>query len=190
MIKAVIFDCFGVLATEGWLPFAEKYFGIDTDKRRQATDLMVAINRGMLDYRQFIHTVAELAGVDEKSAYNQIMRNAPNEKLFEYIKTKLKPKFKIGLLSNTGRDRLDELFTSEQLGLFDQLVLSYETGYLKPQQEAYQIAAERLGVNVQDCVFIDDQEKRSTGAVEAGMQAILYKDFEQMKLELEQLLNV
>src|SRR5215831_4752501 len=122
MVKAVIFDCFGVLVTEGWLPFAEKCFGTDTPERREASDLMVAVNRGLLDYKHFIQNVANLAGIGEKSAYEQIMRNAPNEKLFAYIKNKLKPHYKIGLLSNTGRDRLGQLFTDEQLRLFDQLV--------------------------------------------------------------------
>lgn len=190
MIKAVIFDCFGVLATDGWLPFAEKNFSDDPDKRRQAADYMAAVNRGMLDYRQFVHAVAELAGVDEATAYRRIMRNAPNEQLFKYIAEELKPKFKIGLLSNTGRDRLDELFTPDQLGLFDDLCLSYETGYLKPQPEAYQVAVERLGVETGECIFIDDQERRCEGARAAGMPAICYEDFAGMKTELEKLLSV
>ncbi len=188
MVKAVIFDCFGVLVTDGWLPFVEEHFSGDAGKRRKAADYMVAVNRGMLDYRSLVHDVAELAGVEEAIAYDQIMRNTPNEPLFEFIAHELKPKFKIGLLSNTGRDRLEELFTSEELDLFDDLSLSYETGYLKPQPEAYQIAAEGLSVAVGECVFIDDQERRCEGARVTGMLAICYQDFPSMKIELERIL--
>lgn len=189
MVKAVIFDCFGVLVTEGWLPFAEKYFGKDSSKRRQAADLMVAVNRGILDYKQFVHDVAALAGIEEKSAHDQIMQNTPNEELFAYIKNELKPRYRIGLLSNTGREGLDDLFTVEQLAVFDKLVLSYETGYLKPQPEAYQVAAERLGIDTNECVFIDDMDERCAGARRAGMQAICYVNFDQMKSEVDKLLS-
>jgi HAD superfamily hydrolase (TIGR01509 family) len=117
------------------------------------------------------------------------MHNAPNEQLFKFIAEDLKPKYKIGLLSNTGRDRLGELFTTEELALFDDLSLSYESGYLKPQPEAYLMAAERLGVVAGGCIFIDDQDKRCVGARNAGMYAILYQDFTSMKTELQKLLD-
>jgi putative hydrolase of the HAD superfamily len=190
MVQAVIFDCFGVLVTDGWLPFAEKYFGSSTLKRRQAADLMASVNRGLLDYQHFINKIAQLADLDATSVYHQIMYNSPNEKLFKYIANHLKSHYKIGMLSNTGRDRLGQLFNKEQLALFDELILSYETGYLKPQQEAYRTAADRLGIEVQACVFIDDQEKRCVGAQRAGMQAICYRDFDQMKTDLNMLLSI
>ena len=38
-IKGIIFDCFGVLATDGWLPFKNKYFKEKPALFRKATEL-------------------------------------------------------------------------------------------------------------------------------------------------------
>jgi putative hydrolase of the HAD superfamily len=118
----------------------------------------------------------------------ELDKNLPNEALFEYIETVLKPKYKVGMLSNAGADWLSELFTEDQLALFDATALSYETGITKPDTAAYQAIADTLDVGPAECVFVDDQERHCTGAREAGMQAILFKGFEQFKADLERLL--
>lgn len=184
MVKAIIFDCFGVLVTEGWLPFADRYFKSGSESRRRATDMMAAVNRGVVDYQEFITEIASLAGVSHDAAHQSIMRNVPDEPLLAYIKDELRPWYKTGLLSNTGRNRLGQLLTPEQLALFDELVLSYETGYLKPDPRAYEVVASRLGVETEECVFIDDQEKRCDGARAVGMQAVQYIDFVQLERDL------
>lgn len=189
MVQAIIFDCFGVLVTEGWLPFADKHIKHDHLLQQKAAELMTALNKGRVNYSDFIKEISEMTGINEATAYRQIMRNAPNMRLLDYIRTTLKPTYKIGLLSNTGRDRLDELLSADDLRLFDALSLSFETGYLKPQPEAYKAAATSLHVSVQDCVFIDDQAKRCQGALAVGMQAIVYQNFEQMKRDLESVLT-
>lgn len=187
MIKAVVFDCFGVLVTEAWLPFKAKYFGDDPALMDQATEISHRANSGLISQADFINQVAELAGVtpDEVSAF--ISRNVPDEKLFEYIK-ELKTDYKIGFLSNIAADYLRRMFSAEQLELFDDISLSFEHGFVKPQPEAYQRAAEGLGVPIEQAIMVDDQERNVTGAREAGMQAILYKDFDQFNAELKELL--
>lgn len=188
MIRAVIFDCFGVLTYDGWLPFKRKHFGDNPELERQATDLSRQLNAGMLDYGEFVAHIAELAGVSIHETADAIHDNVPNEELFAYIGGVLKQKYKIGLLSNTGRDMLEEIFTREQLSLFNSFGLSYEMGALKPDARAYHIVAERLEVTPEECVFIDDQERHLAGARNVGMHTIMYKDFEQFKGDLEALL--
>lgn len=189
MIRAIIFDCFGVLVTEGWLPYAEKYFGHDKARKRQASDLMSAVDHGIISYEEFIRQVADLAGVDKVVAHEQIMRNAPNGLLFAYIRDVLAPKYRIGILSNVGANRLSELFEPGQLALIDEKVLSYESGFVKPQAGAYESIAKKLGVAPDECIFVDDQEKHCVGARAVGMHAILYRDFAQAKREIEQIVN-
>jgi len=190
MVRAIIFDCFGVLTYDGWLPFKKNHFGEDPEKNREATELGRQVNAGLLGYGEFIRQVAGMAEVSVEATSRAIHDNVPDEELFTYIRKKLKPRFKIGLLSNAGRNMLEEIFTPDQINVFDALGLSYEMGALKPDAEAYETIARRLGVNRDECVFVDDQERHCTGARKAGMQAILYKDFDQMKAELEKLLQV
>jgi HAD superfamily hydrolase (TIGR01509 family) len=188
MIKAVIFDCFGVLATDGWLPFKKKYFGDNPELEQQAGDLIKRADAGLADTDEFITEIAALAGIDELEARRQIQDNVPNEPLFEYIH-ELKTHYKIGLLSNSGRNWLKDIFSDEQLDCFDAFGLSYEMGSSKPEASAYQLIAQRLGVDPSECIFVDDLERYCAAGSDAGMQAVHYRDFDQFKAELEQLLS-
>jgi len=187
VIKAVIFDCFGVLTTDGWLPFKQKYFGRNQELMTKATKLNNLANSGLMEYKEFLEDIAQMASVAPEKVRSSVENSVANRDLLKYIKS-LKLKYKIGMLSNASRNLLKELFSEDQVGLFDEIALSYETGIPKPDQRAYIDAAKVLGLQTEECVFIDDQQKHIDGAVAAGMKAILYKDFSQMKNELEQIL--
>jgi HAD superfamily hydrolase (TIGR01509 family) len=58
----------------------------------------------------------------------------------------------------------------------------------KPEPEAYEITADRLGVRLEECVMIDDRLELCEGAQAVGMKAIMYKGLKQLKTDLESLL--
>ncbi|HUB94109.1 MAG TPA: HAD-IA family hydrolase [Verrucomicrobiae bacterium] len=186
-MKAVIFDCFGVLASDGWLPFKARYFEDNPELNAQATLLNRAVDAGKARYDEFVRQVAEMAGLPEKVAREQIENNIPDERLFAYIR-QLKQGHYIGLLSNAGDNWLNDIFTAEQVSLFDAIALSYETGFIKPDAEAYNIIAKRLQVEPLDCIFVDDQPKYVEGAEQAGMQAVLYTNADEFMQKLPALL--
>ncbi len=189
MIKAIIFDCFGVLTTDLWLEFKDKYFANDPVGLQKATDLNKETDEGLIKHEDFIEQVTKLAGVSADEANLLPGRNAPNTALFSYIKEELKPKYKIGMLSNAAGNWLDELFRPEQLELFDAVVLSYEINYIKPHPKIYQAIEQKLGAESRECVFVDDREGYCTAAEDLGMQAIHYRNFEQFRAEIEQILS-
>ena len=188
MVKAIIFDCFGVLVKSSLIPFGETYFANDTEKQQKLYELDRQANMGQLDYSSFVAQTAELAGISEQEA-EQAMDDTPaNEALLDYIQSALKPKYKIGFLSNASDNWLDDLFTTEQQALFDSVVLSYQHGIAKPDPEMYKLAARRLGVETDECIFIDDVQAYCDGAEAVGMQAIRYTDFPSFRTELETML--
>lgn len=188
MIKAIIFDCFGVLTTEGWEPFCQKYFKNKPDLMLKAHNLAKELNSGRMEYDEFITDVSELAGVSEQSARSTIDDNVTNQPLLEYLAQNLKPNYKIGILSNAGGDWLGEMLSPKQLALFDNVVLSYKTGFMKPQREIYELAARGVDAKLAECVFIDDREGYTVAAGKIGMKTVLYQNFEQCKDELETIL--
>jgi epoxide hydrolase-like predicted phosphatase len=188
MIKAIIFDCFGVLTTEGFGLFRDKYFASAPEKRIQANKLMDELNEGKLEYEGFIKGLIELSEASEEVVKDYMTRNKSNKLLFDLIRTDLKPKYKIGLLSNAGDNWLKELFDQEDIELFDDIVLSYELGVIKPDPKIYEIAASRLKVEPNECIFIDDNQRHCSGGAAAGMKTICYQNFWQIKKELETLL--
>jgi HAD superfamily hydrolase (TIGR01509 family) len=190
VIKAVIFDCFGVLTTEGFDRFRDKYLGDDEPKRQQANKAMDELNMGLTSYDKFLAVLSRVSSLKPSGVESFLAENQPNEELLKYIRDKLKPKYKIGMLSNAGGDWTSDLFKPEDIKLFDSIVLSFRAGVMKPQPEAYQLAVRELEVETSECIFIDDRQKYCDGAKAVGMKAVLYDDFPQMKTELEKLLAV
>jgi HAD superfamily hydrolase (TIGR01509 family) len=188
MIRAIIFDCFGVLTTDAWLPFKEKYFSDNEELFRLATDLNKQADSGLIGYDDFVRGVADLAGISFTDARKTINNNVPNAPLFKHI-AQLKPKYKLGILSNASGNWLPDLFAAEQLAAFDATALSYETGVTKPEPRAYETIATRLSAEPEECVFIDDQERFCTAAEDVGMRSVWYQSFDQMKSDLEKILK-
>lgn len=114
----------------------------------------------------------------------------PNRVLLTYIRAKLKPRYKIGIISNAAADWIGEILAREDIELFDDVVISYKVGVTKPNPAIYETSLKNLGVRADEAVYIDDIEAFCQAATAVGMQAILYQDFEQMEKELEQLLKL
>ena len=188
MIKAIIFDFFGVLSTEGFRVFRNKYFE-DSPKRALSQRLMDQHTLGNLSYEVFVEKLSKLAGVTTEVADDYLGKNKPNEPLIDFIRERLKPHYKIGVLSNAGADWMHESFAKEDIELFDDIVVSYHFGLNKPNEEIYELTARRLKVEPSECVFVDDIGRYCGAARAVGMETILYEDFPQMKNDLEKLLG-
>lgn len=187
MIKAVIFDFFGVLVTEGFKRFCDKYFPYDQAKRRQAIELVTDHDWGKISQAEYISGLAELAGVSQEVVAAHMEDNQPNDLLIDYIRQQIKPKYKVGVLSNSGDDYLGQILDPKDVSLFDDIILSYRHGVVKPQIEIFELAAERLGVATTECLFVDDSQSHVDGARRAGMKAIFYEDFPSFKKEIEKI---
>jgi epoxide hydrolase-like predicted phosphatase len=81
-------------------------------------------------------------------------------------------------------------YTEEIRDLFDVVVISAEVGLHKPQPEIYRLAAEQLGVEPEDCVFVDDLRENCAGAEAVGMASILHRDSDETIAQLEVQLGV
>jgi len=74
--------------------------------------------------------------------------------------------------------------------LFDALVISGEVGLRKPEPAIYRLAAERLGAQPQECVFVDDLAANIRGAAAVGMVGLHHTSLESTIGELETLLGI
>lgn len=62
------------------------------------------------------------------------------------------------------------------LELFSDVVDSSEVGLRKPDPAVYRLAAERLGVEPHEVVFVDDLPENVAGAEAVGMTGVLFSD--------------
>ena len=191
MIKAIIFDCFGVFIGNPYKIRVQALEQTDPEKARQMHDINRASDRGFLSREETAQQMAEIAGITaEQFLAEQDSGEVRNEELVAYAKT-LRPHFKLAMLSNiSSRARLDIRFEPGQLDeLFDVVVASGDEGYIKPESEIYEIALQRLGVQPDECVMIDDILEFCQGAEAAGVHAIQYLNFQQAVTDLEALID-
>ncbi len=189
-IKAIIFDLYGVLALNGWESFKVKYFSSREDVWHAIFELGRKVDAGLAEYAELVRFTAEQAGVSEATVRHEMEHTLPNKDLLAYIQTELRPHFRLGILSNARNDKvISQIFTPEEVQMFDVIAMSWHTGVTKPTDVAYHAIAKRLGVPEATCMYIDDRKHHVEGAQAAGMHAFLYVDFMACRRELEALLR-
>lgn len=182
MIKAIIFDCFGVLTTDVWLAFCDSLpEGVDVQKAR---DLNRAVDSGIISREEYLSGVKEITG-KEPPDIETMGAPAKNQALLSYIKELKGLGYKLGILSNVSSSWItDDLLTNAEAALFDDITLSYNTGFIKPDAQIYELACQRLGVDPKEAVMIDDREWYVEGAKAVGMRGIQYSDLASLKEQL------
>ena len=176
MIKAVIFDCFGVLTEDGWLAFLNKYATKETVEELRYLNHQV--DRGQMQYDAFLESITRLTGAQKDTAHAMITTtHHPNEALFSYIKKLKDSGYILGIISNAGNE-LTNYLPNQCVDLFDHITLSYQAGVTKPDPEIYELHLNDLGLSAEQTVFIDDRELNCEGARAVGMNAILYKTYD------------
>lgn len=188
-MKAIIFDCFGVLYLNSTLHFYETHIADYGKLRPELLQLNKEADYGLITEAEQSRAVADLTGLPLAFVSQHIRGvHTPNRELIDFSQS-LRPQYKVGMLSNIGVHVMDGYFSAEERKkLFDATVLSAEEGISKPHPYIYEIVASRLGVPAGECIMIDDIEDNCAGADAAGMKAIHYQDNTQTKQELKKLL--
>lgn len=198
MIRTVISDMGRVILWFDNDVFIRKLAATSTvseDKIKEAAhwnlDLLTDFDRGAISPGDFYRRVARAVGsgigeAEFYAIYNDIFwLNPPALDVLRKQKAAGKT---LLLLSNTDvlrfgyiRERYPEIL------IFDDYVLSFELGMVKPEPEIYLEAARRAGCRPKECVFIDDIRENVEAAVKLGMAGIIYAPDTDLKAELEKL---
>lgn len=190
MIEAIIFDCFGVIITDALEMLIQHLRETQPEREREVRDIVMAGNRGMLDREAYQSQLADIFGLTLEQYRNYLAGGeVKDRRILEYAR-KLRRTYRTALLSNVSPGGMARRFQPGELeSAFDVIVTSGEIGFVKPEPQAYEVTADRLGVRLNACVFIDDREEYCMGAQSTGMHAICYRGFMQMKRELKKLLE-
>jgi len=154
-------------------------------------DLLTDFDRGAISPGDFYRRVAGAVGsgmgeADFYAIYNDIFRLNPPA-LNALRKQKAKGRTLL-LLSNTDVRRFEHIReTYPEMFIFDDYVLSFELGMVKPEPEIYLEAARRAGCRPEECVFIDDMPENVEAALKLGMAGVVYGPATDLSAELEKL---
>jgi HAD superfamily hydrolase (TIGR01509 family) len=189
MIKALIFDCFGVFYADPVFAYMRNP-QTPPEKAKALHILDERAARGTLSKNDFVAQSAELLNISASDAEQRFFHsNKRNDALIEYVK-ELRKSYKIAMLSNIGGDMMDGFFKpQERQELFDAVVLSGDVKMAKPDKAIFEITCQRLGVELYEAIMIDDMQSTCGMVKTYGMKSVCYKDFEQCKNDLRVLLS-
>jgi HAD superfamily hydrolase (TIGR01509 family) len=89
----------------------------------------------------------------------------------------LKTVYKIGLISNAGKEEIAILARDKVDTLLDAQTVSWDIGYAKPAPEIYLACIQKLQVQPEQCLFIDDNMVNIEAAKKLNMKALHYPEF-------------
>ena len=119
-----------------------------------------------------------------------IMRGTQIQQTIDLIE-ELKPTYKLGMLTNVGsRYALDQRFKPGELDtLFEVVIASGDVGWEKPDPEIYTMMYERMGVEANECLFIDDIPAFVEAAEKLGMKGFTYVNVPESIVAIKAILN-
>jgi epoxide hydrolase-like predicted phosphatase len=195
--KALLVDFGGVLTTDIWSSFAafceqrELDAGAAKQLFREDPDALATLRgleTGEVEPADFEHRFAALLGTEPEGLVEGLFAALqPDQPMLEAVGRARDAGVPTGLISNSW---VMDHYTDEIRSLFDEVVISAEVGLHKPQPEIYLLAAERLGVRPEDCVFVDDLRENCAGAEAVGMTAVLHRESAETIARVEELLGV
>lgn len=116
----------------------------------------------------------------------------PISAVVELMSRSVDKKISHSILSNWDHDSFVPFYAAFQNSVLapfarDAIVISADTGFVKPQPQIFEWLITHKHLNPQDCLFIDDQKENVAAAVAVGIEAlhITISDLEPVKKTLE-----
>ena len=200
MIKVIAFDYDGVIKIREGDIFSEICDYLKIKKEDWVREYFLVnhlINTGQKSVAEVISSlVLKFTDNKEKNVYIlELVKNHKstyhlNNEVIKIIEILKEKEYKIALISNNSEVLRQRLTEDGIDNLFDQIIISAEVGYQKPQPEIFEVLFNKLEVEPNEVIFIDDTLRCLEGSDEIGYIPILYKDIETLKKELSNLLEI
>lgn len=192
-IKTILFDLGGVYLNRGIWIFREDYLIKHFDvTNQQVIDVMIKkyykpyFSGKMSEEEFWKKSLSELnIKADWKDLRKKLLDSFEPQKGMPELVKKLRGTYKIGLLSDQTREWWPYLNDKYKISdNFDFTIISYKTGFHKPQTEIYEVAIKKSGCKPNEILFIDDLEHNLEPAKNLGMKTLLFENPTQIKKEL------
>jgi putative hydrolase of the HAD superfamily len=196
--RGLIADFGGVLSTsfegalrsfcirEGLAPDAfERVFSLDAG----AKGILIELERGAITQAEFVEHLAPALGVDPDGLLERMVADLRLEPTVTDAVAELRQRgVRVAVLSNSwGSHPFDPYAPFRLDQRFDAVVISDQVGLRKPEPEIFRLAADRLRLPPNACVFVDDVARYLAPARDLGMGTIHATDPEATVAALGQL---
>ena len=195
MIKAILFDLGNVIVP---FDFKRAYAKLgplcscpvtEISARLRSTDLVSRFETGRIASEPFVGELSALLGLKiTHSEFCDLWTSVFFEDTLvpESLIAGLRSRHRLLVLSNTNPIHFSMLKARYPVfSYFDDFVLSYEVGALKPDAKIYRKAIERAECLPEECFFTDDIAINVEAARKNGMDAIQFFSADQLEEELK-----
>jgi epoxide hydrolase-like predicted phosphatase len=192
-VRALIFDFGGVLyfpPDSHWLRRWQGVLGLKQDPvlnemfaAPEQSDYLRKVFTGEISEAQVWaglarrwHVSSWLVSWIRKSGFSQ---KRFNREMAQFVRS-LRPAYQTAILSNAGdqgRKYFSDVYAIDQL--VDLVMISAEEGVAKPDERIYRMALERLHVEPDQAIFVDDLACNVEAAQALGMHAVLFQNTQQ-----------
>ncbi len=195
-IEAIIFDVGGVLIRIADMGLIQQVFSQYLDEEisvEQWKELIEPFSKGHMNEEEATAHICRELGADPGALpQRELFRSATGQfesetAVYEIAHKLRQDGYTMAVLSNSVPPHTQWLRKQGTYDLFDVVVVSDEVGMRKPEPEIYQLTLERLGVDPEEAVFIDDTKENIEAAEKLGIHGILYENPEQLREDLRQL---
>ncbi len=152
------------------------------------SELTHLFEKGLISPEEFHKRAAEATGIslpyeDFLSIWNDIFW--PDEKSCDLAR-RLKGRYRLFLLSNVNKAHFDHIRGKfDIIEIFDELILSYMVGAMKPDKRIFEEVVRRAGGDRAGLVYVDDREDLIKEAAAMGIDSIRYEGAEKLAKDLK-----
>ncbi len=194
LIKTIVFDLGKVI-----IPFDFKrgyerlaplcaYPAAQIPERLRSCDLVTRFESGDIEPRNFVEQISQMLHL--QASYEQFCDIwssifLPETLIPEEMILGLKGRYRLLVLSNTNALHFPMVRAGYPiLNHFDDYILSYEVGAMKPSPKIYQETIRRAHASPAEIFFTDDIAAYVEGAKQEGIDAVQFESAEQIRREL------
>jgi len=188
MIKAIIFD-FGGIFNVGKLKDALKDIATKCNINPEEFDEFTLSHwdeSKLQKESSFISKCADHLNITSNDFIKQLIDQFVFQDDVLAFANQLKDRYTLAILTNNIAQWFEDLRKTHALDdIFKVIVTSYDEGVAKPDPEIYKRTVQKLGVQANECVFIDDWKGNLIPAEELGMKTVLFRNLDQLKEDLK-----
>lgn len=198
-IRALIFDAGGVLVRHEDLTLHRKWEArlplTDSTlfKAVYWTEASVQASLGIISHEEAWRDVALRFHLDD-AALAELCEDfyaggRRNDQLVQFIQS-LRPRYQVAVLSDAWLSARRAFTDTYHFPTFtDLIVISAEESLMKPDERIFRRTTERLGVQPEETIFVDDTPRNVEGARAIGMKGVLFQDTPQVMREIRSIFS-
>jgi len=198
MIKVIIFDYGNVVGNNPntfIFKGVSKEFGIDCNEIEHAyRKLIPRSQKDQISEKDFWIVMSLSLGIDDPYKIREVwtkeyIKNSKiDKKVVSFVRRLRNWGYNVCLLSNMANFYREISLSKEIEKEFSEVFYSYQLGARKQEDGIYKIIVDKLHVEPQECIFIDDEEEALRNPREIGIETILYQSLDKLESELKEML--